>query len=130
MQIAGIPIKTRQNDGADLSNVLAASSNTEFVFPEDKDAYYHLQKNTKWRVYGGACYGYMSLAAGKLDLCYDSGIMREVDYCALVPIIEGAGGAMSDWEGEPLTMFSGKKVLAAGDKRLLDTVVSEIKKFR
>ena len=128
--VNGIPIATRKHDGQDMSTVLAASSNTEFVFPEDVEAYYHLQKTTKWRVYGGACYGYMSLAAGKLDLCYDSGIMREVDYCALVPIVEGAGGAMSDWEGEPLTMFSGKKVLAAGDKRLLDRAVSAIQKFR
>lgn len=126
--VNGLPIKTREHD--ELSTTLAASSNTEFVFPEDKEAYAHLMKSTKWRVYGGACYGYLSLAAGKIDLCYDSGIMREVDYCALVPIIEGAGGVMSDWEGQPLTMHSGMKVLAAGDRRLHTKVLEEIKKFR
>ena len=126
--VNGLPIKTRPHD--DLSTTLAASSNTEFVFPEDRAAYNHLMKTTKWRVYGGACYGYMSLAAGKVDLCYDSGIMREVDYCALVPIVEGAGGIMSDWDGQPLTMHSGMKVLAAGDKRLHAQVLEEIARFK
>ncbi len=126
--VNGLPIKTRPHE--DLATTLAASSNTEFVFPEDKEAYNHLMKSTKWRVYGGACYGYMSLAAGKVDLCYDSGIMREVDYCALVPIVEGAGGIMSDWDGKPLTMHSGMKVLAAGDKRLHAKVLEEIAKFK
>ncbi|HEY4543760.1 MAG TPA: inositol monophosphatase family protein [Tissierellaceae bacterium] len=125
--VNGLPIRTRFND--DISTALAASSNTEFVIDEDKEAYFHLQKTTKWRVYGGACYGYLSLAAGKLDLCYDSGIMREVDYCALVPIVEGAGGVMSDWEGKPLTMYSGKKVLASGSKELHEKVLSEIQKY-
>ncbi len=126
--VNGMPIKTRAHE--DLSTTLAASSNTEFVFPEDREAYNHLMKSTKWRVYGGACYGYMSLAAGKVDLCYDSGIMREVDYCALVPIVEGAGGIMSDWDGKPLTMHSGMKVLASGDKRLHAKVLEEIAKFK
>ncbi len=72
----------------------------------------------------------MSLAAGKIDLCFDSGIMREVDYCALVPIVEGAGGVMSDWDGRPLTMHSGMQVLASGDKRLHQQVLREIEKNR
>ena len=126
--VNGLPIRTREHD--DMGTALAASSNTEFVFPEDKAAYEHLRTNTKWRVYGGACYGYMSLAAGKIDLCYDSGIMREVDYCALVPIIEGAGGVMSDWEGNPLTINSGMKVLASGDKRLHAIALEAIAKHR
>lgn len=126
--VNGLPIKTRPHD--DLTTALAASSNTEFVFPEDQEAYNYLRNTSKWRVYGGACYGYMSLAAGKLDLCYDSGIMREVDYCALVPIVEGAGGIMSDWDGNPLTMHSGKKVLACGDRKLHEKVVTDIKRFK
>jgi len=127
--VNGLPINTRAHDD-DLSTSLAASSNTEFVFPEDQAAYNHLMRSTKWRVYGGACYGYMSLAAGKIDLCYDSGHQREYDYCALVPIVEGAGGIISDWEGNALTMHSGMKVVAAGDKRLHAKVIEEIKKFR
>ncbi|OXS29657.1 MAG: phosphatase [Desulfovibrio sp. MES5] len=126
--VNGLPIQTRPH--TDLATALVASSNTEFVFDSDRAAYNHLIASTKWRVYGGACYGYMSLAAGKIDLCFDSGIMREVDYCALVPIIEGAGGVMSDWDGNPLTMHSGMQVLACGDHRLHEQVLREIKAHR
>lgn len=125
----GTPIRTREHD-ASLANVLVASSNTEFVYPEDREGYNHIIKATKWRVYGGAAYGYMSLAAGKLDLSIDSGIMREVDYCALVPIIEGAGGVISDWDGKPLTMNSSMKTLASGDRRIHDKVLEELAKHR
>ncbi|MGL5515084.1 MAG: inositol monophosphatase family protein [Sporomusa sp.] len=127
--VNGLTVNTRPL--GDLSTALAASMHPEYVFPEDQVAYNHLIRSTKWRVYGGSCYGYMSLAAGKIDLCFDSGYMREVDYCALVPIVEGAGGIMSDWEGNPLTMhYTGMKVLATGDKRLHAKVLEEIKKFR
>ena len=47
----------------------------------------------------------------------DSGGHREVDYCALVPVIEGAGGVITDWNGQPLTIRSGSSVVAAGDRR-------------
>ncbi len=40
------------------------------------------------------------------------------DYLAQVPVIEGAGGIVSDWQGRPATLSSGDKILAAGDRRL------------
>ena len=39
------------------------------------------------------------------------------DYCALAPVIEAAGGIMTDWNGAPLTIHSDGRVLAAGDQR-------------
>jgi inositol-phosphate phosphatase / L-galactose 1-phosphate phosphatase / histidinol-phosphatase len=44
----------------------------------------------------------------------------EYDYLALTPIIEGAGGRITDWRGNPLKMGSGDRVVAVGDARLLD----------
>ena len=44
--------------------------------------------------------------------------MAPVDYCALVPVIEGAGGVISDWQGRPLGLGSGSSVLAAGAPQL------------
>jgi inositol-phosphate phosphatase/L-galactose 1-phosphate phosphatase/histidinol-phosphatase len=38
----------------------------------------------------------------------------------LVPVIEGAGGVITDWEGRALGLHSGDKVLAAGDRRMHD----------
>ncbi|CBJ47723.1 putative phosphatase [Erwinia amylovora ATCC 49946] len=112
----GYPVTTRSCKY--LSDALMSTSNTEFVLPEHLAGYNHLLTASKWRIYGGACYAYGCLASGRLDLSVDSGGMREVDYCAMVPIIEGAGGKITDWEGEPLTMYSGSSVVAAGDPQL------------
>jgi fructose-1,6-bisphosphatase/inositol monophosphatase family enzyme len=40
------------------------------------------------------------------------------DYLALAPIIEGAGGVITDWQGAPLTLASGDRFIAAGDARI------------
>ena len=45
------------------------------------------------------------------------------DFCALVPVVEGAGGLMCDWQGKPLTIKSDGKVIAVGDASLKDQVL-------
>ncbi|MHA1537629.1 MAG: histidinol-phosphatase, partial [Alphaproteobacteria bacterium] len=47
------------------------------------------------------CYGYAMLASGFVDLVIEAGLSTW-DYCALVPVIEGAGGTITDWRGAPL----------------------------
>ncbi|KFK92318.1 MULTISPECIES: inositol monophosphatase family protein [unclassified Serratia (in: enterobacteria)] len=120
----GHPITTRPC--LNLAEALMSTSNTEFVLPEHRAGYNHLLKASKWRIYGAACYAYGCLAAGRIDLSVDSGGMREVDYCAMVPIIEGAGGKITDWHGEPLTMYSKSTVVAAGDPRLHAQVLATL----
>lgn len=77
-------------------------------------------RDTLW---GGDCYNYGLLAAGHLDLVVEDGL-KLYDFAALVPIVEGAGGLMRDWSGQPLDMHSDGKVLAAGDARLIDATVA------
>ncbi len=48
----------------------------------------------------GDCYGYLLVAAGRADVCLDP-IMNPWDVAALVPIIRGAGGVITDWQGGP-----------------------------
>jgi fructose-1,6-bisphosphatase/inositol monophosphatase family enzyme len=68
-------------------------------------------------MYGADCYAYGLLASGFHDLVVEAnnGIH---DFLALVPVIEGAGGIITDWEGRALGLDSGDKVLAAGDPRM------------
>jgi len=67
--------------------------------------------------YGGDCYGYGLLASGWLDLTIEAS-MQTYDFMALVPVIEGAGGRITDWAGDPLGLDSDGTVLAAGDARV------------
>jgi myo-inositol-1(or 4)-monophosphatase len=55
------------------------------------------------------------LAAGHVDLVIESGL-KPHDIVALIPIIEGAGGVITNWEGG--SAVKGGRVVAAGDKRV------------
>ncbi len=74
-------------------------------------------------VMGGDCYSYGLLALGQLDLVIESGL-KLYDFAALAPVVEGAGGRMCDWEGNPLSATSNGRVIAAGDAALVEQVLS------
>lgn len=73
-------------------------------------------------IYGGDCYNYGLLASGFLDLVVESGLQL-YDYAALVPVVAGAGGRMTDWAGAPLAQGSDGRVIAVGDPALIDQVL-------
>ena len=65
------------------------------------------------------CYGFAVLATGFVDLVVEA-TMNLHDYAAVVPVIEGAGGIITDWQGAALNTGSDGRVLAAGDARMHD----------
>jgi histidinol phosphatase-like enzyme (inositol monophosphatase family) len=67
--------------------------------------------------YGSDCYAFGLLASGQIDLAYERGL-QAYDYCALVPVVEGAGGTMTDWAGLPLGLHSDGTVVAAATPTL------------
>lgn len=76
-----------------------------------------------FRVFGGDCYNYGLLALGCNELVCEASL-KPYDYMALVPIIEGAGGAIRDWNGELLNINSCGEVLAAANPVLLEQALS------
>jgi myo-inositol-1(or 4)-monophosphatase len=62
--------------------------------------------------WGGDCYAYGLLALGHIDIVAERD-MKLWDYAALVPVVEGAGGTITDWSGGPLRPGSDGTVLAA-----------------
>ncbi len=84
-------------------------------------------------VYGGDCYNYGLVAAGHIDIVVEAGL-KIYDFAALVPIVEGAGGTMCDWAGEPLNLHSGAdsgsgsgaSVIALGDPARLEDVLEAL----
>ena len=71
-------------------------------------------------MYTGDCYNYCLLALGRIDLVIEAGLYPH-DIQALIPIIEGAGGVVTTWDGERPDM--GGWIVAAGDQRIHDLVV-------
>lgn len=85
------------------------------MFPDDqKGPHRALADKVKLLRWGGDCYSYGLLASGCVDLVAEAGLMLH-DFCAIVPVIEGAGGRMTDWHGQPLGKDSDGTVIAAGD---------------
>ena len=80
----------------------------------DAEAFDRLRRAVKLPLYGGDCYSYAMVAEGLLDLVVEAD-MSPYDYLAQVPLIEGAGGVMTDWQGQPLGLESDGRVAAAGD---------------
>ena len=79
----------------------------------------------KRMVMGGDCYNYALLATGFVDVVCESGLKLH-DFAALVPVVEGAGGTMCDWNGEPLHAGSDGHVLAIGDPARLEDVLEAL----
>jgi len=73
--------------------------------------------------YGGDCYAYCMLAAGHVDAVIEAGL-QPWDVQALVPIIEGAGGIVTAWDGGDVQ--HGGTVLACGDRRLHAQLVKRL----
>jgi myo-inositol-1(or 4)-monophosphatase len=72
-------------------------------------------RRTYW---GGDCYAYGLLALGQIDIVAERS-MKLWDWAALVPVVEGAGGRVTDWSGAALRPDGDGTVLAVGDKALL-----------
>lgn len=71
--------------------------------------------------YGADCYAYCMLAAGHVDLVVEAGL-NTYDILALVPIIEGAGGIVTSWDGGPAG--GGGRIVAAGDRRVHEAAMA------
>ena len=111
----GKPIKTRPSPAVDGMSL--ATTSPHCFDADESDAWLNLVVNAypkrPYPVYGGDCYNYGLLASGHLDCVMEAGLKLH-DYAALVPVVEGAGGVMSDWQGNPLDAESDGTVIALG----------------
>ena len=112
----GAPISVRPCPDLEHA-VLSTTSPQMFKAAEDEAAFARLAQAVRFPVYGGDCYGYGLLAMGFADLVVEADLDLH-DFAALVPVIEGAGGVITDWQGQPLGPGSDGRVVAAGDRRI------------
>ena len=88
-----------------------------------------LQAATRRTSWGGDCYAYGLIALGGIDVIADAGL-KTWDWAALVPVVEGAGGRMTDWDGAALREGCGGRVLAVGDPALQAPAMALLKDER
>jgi inositol-phosphate phosphatase/L-galactose 1-phosphate phosphatase/histidinol-phosphatase len=108
----GRPVRARAC--ADLRHAWIYATSPQMFVGADGDAFERLRRRCYASVYGADCYAYGLLARGRVDLVCEAST-QPYDFCALVPVVTGAGGMISDWQGRPLDLASDGRVLAAGD---------------
>ncbi len=114
------PVRTRPCP--DLARAWLYATSPQMFRGADAAAFDRLRPSCRAAVYGADCYAYGLLANGTVDLVCEAST-QPYDYCALVPVVTGAGGVISDWNGEPLGLGSDGRVLAAGDAGLHATAL-------
>jgi len=117
-------VEARTRACAALDQATLATTGPQYFDDHEGGHFMALAAKTdhKRMMMGGDCYNYGLLASGHLDLICEAGLKIH-DWAALVPIVEGAGGTMCDWNGEPLHAGSDGHVLALGDPARLEDVV-------
>ena len=99
---------------AALDQAALYTTGREWYPPRELAAFDRLCGRVKMTQFSADCYAVGLLASGFVDLVVECAL-APFDYCALVPVVEGAGGVISDWQGRPLDLESDGRILAAGD---------------
>lgn len=111
----GAPVATRTC--AKLADGLLATTSPHLFASGKIERFRRIEGHARHAIYGGDCYNYGLLAAGHVDAVVESGL-KSYDFCALAPIVQEAGGSITDWSGAPLRLSSNGDVVAAGDARV------------
>jgi histidinol phosphatase-like enzyme (inositol monophosphatase family) len=119
----GAPIHSRAC--ASLAKVHLATTGPNLFETEDQPCFDRLRGQVRDTIWGGDCYNYGLVAAGHIDLVVEAKLQL-YDFAALVPVVEGAGGRMTDWQGRSLGRESDGRVIAAGDPALIEQAVAAL----
>src|SRR5687768_411597 len=103
-----------------LSNAILFTTSPLLMNAHDRAAFQQVEETVRLSRYGGDCYAYCMLAAGHVDLVIETEL-KPYDIVPLIPIIAGAGGIVTTWEGE--SAEKGGRVIAAGDRRMHDAAL-------
>jgi len=113
---AGTHTRLRTRDTSELAaSYLFATAPEMFAADVEWPAFQRLASQVRLARYGIDCYAYCLLAAGHLDLVVEAGL-GFYDIAPLMPIVEAAGGIVTDWAGRPVR--GGGRVIAAANRRL------------
>jgi len=106
-----------------ISKAVLMTTSPDLFVGVRQTAFQQVRQRVAMTRYGGDCYSYCLLASGHCDVIIETDL-NAYDIQALVPIIEAAGGIVTDWSGSPVT--KGGDVVAAGDKRVHAEALSHI----
>ena len=117
------PVKTSKIKN--IENAYLFTSGLYFDEPHLRRAVDKIQKKVNYFRYGGDCYMYGMVSSGLIDVVIED-TLKTHDYMALVNVIEGAGGMITDKFGEEITTDSQGSVIASANEKLHTEIISLI----
>lgn len=120
----GKPVHTRACQS--LKDAIVYTTTLESFNAAERARFETLGARAALRRFGGDCYLYGMLAAGFCDLVVEV-LLKPHDFMAVVPVVEGAGGVISDWQGAPLTFESDGRVVAAATEALWREALADLR---
>jgi len=115
------PLRTRACPK--LAGAVVATTHPSMFTARQMRGFQAVSDTARLSRFGGDCYLYAMIASGCIDLAIEASL-KPYDIQALIPIVEGAGGRVCNWQGGPVD--DSGTVLAAGDPGLLDEVIGII----
>jgi histidinol phosphatase-like enzyme (inositol monophosphatase family) len=101
------------------------SATSPEMFGADLPRFHAVARAVRRVTWGGDCYAYGLLALGQIDVIVECDL-KPWDWAALLPVIEGAGGRLTDWQGSPPRSDGDGRVIAVGDPHLLGPVIATL----
>ena len=114
------------SDVTDLAATRLGSTGPQYLQAAAGERFAGLQARCRFTVWGGDAYLYALLASGGYDLVVESGLKLH-DFAALVPVVLGAGGTMTDWLGGELNKDSDGSVLVAATAALHEQALAYLR---
>ena len=118
---------------AALTDATLATTDGALFSGAEAGAFAQVRAAAKLTRLGCDCYAYAMLALGAIDVVIESGL-APWDVAALMPIVEGAGGAIADWRGAALApnwfldRHARAQIIACGDGRVRDEALIALKR--
>lgn len=112
---------------ADLTDAVIATTDADACFDgAERGAWLQVRAAAKLARMGCDAYAYAMVAMGKMDMVIEAGL-KSWDIEAAIPLIEGAGGVVTNWRGEPVGP-NGGQIVISGDRRPLDEALVSLKR--
>jgi histidinol phosphatase-like enzyme (inositol monophosphatase family) len=105
-----------------LGQAELSCTSPEIFTEETRPRFERLRAGVRRTSWGGDCYGFGLLALGQIDVIVESGL-KPWDWAALVPVITGSGGSVTDWAGRAMRLDGPGEILALGDPALLPQAI-------
>lgn len=110
----------------DLDSAIISLSNPDSFSPKTVAGFESFRRTGRLRVFDAGCVAYGSLSRGLVDVCLNGDDLDAFDICALCPVVQEAGGVITDWAGGALSITSTGAIAASASPQLHSKVLDRL----